>query len=178
MPEETPATESTELDLTRLVTRGLRHHHGRRLISDGDRYGDVPTRWGELFSWVLMLWFMLADGVFFAQQLGWSPGLPWLAGVALVLVLPMIASALGAAGLGALMLTIVFVVTGIVQFINGGFAALFGTHIVPGLIVMVATGLTRVGGLARSAPLLLPVIILVLFIPLFTSDLWLATSRL
>ena len=75
---------SSNLSRKEVLERALRLHRGGALCEQ--RFGNIPSLWGEVFSWVVMTWIMLGTGWFLAQKLGWAVGLPWLGATAIALI--------------------------------------------------------------------------------------------
>jgi hypothetical protein len=157
-----------------LYARALRAKRGRALLKEQD--DQAPSGWGEVFSWVFMGWFMVADGWFLADRLGWAPGLLWLLSVAIVVAGGVALAAITKPALAALIFALAFGISGLLQLGQDGASAVFSTHGISGLAVAALVTGSRARGLARHVPLLLPLIIVVLFVPLFTADLWRAAD--
>jgi hypothetical protein len=58
------------------------------------------------------------------------------------------------------------------QLLDGGFDLFTATHLLPAFVVIAAVVAWRIARFIRGVPLLLPVVLVVLFAPLLTADLW------
>jgi hypothetical protein len=158
--------------LADVAKRAVLAHGGRRLVKDPGSAG-----WEQAAGIIVAVWLVVANGWFAADMLDLPIGWAWIAAAAAVLLAT---GALGAVsgGIAAIALVAAFTVTAVVQLVFHDGTALLWTHGVPGLVTATVYAVARGRSLARSAPLLLPLTIVVLFLPLFTSDLWLAANDL
>jgi MFS family permease len=75
-------------------------------------------------------------------------------------------------GAAALVIAAAWVATGVLSFLEGGAASLLLTHLVPFAIVPLGASMWRAVSLAGAVPFLLPIALLVVFLPLLSQDLW------
>ncbi len=132
---------------------------------------DEPGRFAlgsERVSYALVSFLALGDILYLAS----GSSVPPLLGVAafVCLVLAVAAKVSPLAGLWVILLA--WAGTAVSQLVNGGFELLTTTHLIPALAVIAVVVAWRIARFARGVPLLFPVVLVVLFAPLLTADLW------
>jgi hypothetical protein len=132
---------------------------------------DEPGRYelgSERFSYALVSFFALGDILYLAS----GAVLPPLLGVVCFFVLVLAIAAKVSPQMGLLTILAVWAASAIEQLLDGGFSLLTTTHLLPALVVIAVVVAWRVARFVRGVPLLLPVVLVVLFAPLLTADLW------
>ncbi|MGB2710889.1 MAG: hypothetical protein WBC33_05175 [Conexibacter sp.] len=168
----------TDQQLAQLLNKAVAAHGGRVLMRKPDGVGGTLSGWEEAVGAIVMVWLTVAVGWFAADLLDLPVGWAWLAPPVVVLLVALGVAMLASPGAMVAMLLAAFVLTGATQLLLHDETALLWTHGVPGLVAATVYVVVRGRSLSRSAPLLLPLIIVVLFLPLFTSDLWVAANDL
>lgn len=132
---------------------------------------DEPGRYelgSERFSYALVSFFALGDILYLAS----GAVLPPLLGVIGFFVLVLAITAKVSPQMGLLTILAVWAGSAIEQLLDGGFSLLTTTHLLPALVVIAVVVAWRIARFVRGVPLLLPVVLVVLFAPLLTADLW------
>jgi hypothetical protein len=75
-------------------------------------------------------------------------------------------------GTAAVVIFGAWLVTGVLSFLHSGIGSVLLTHVLPFAIVPLGASMWRAVGFASSFPYLLPIALLVVFLPLLTQDLW------
>jgi hypothetical protein len=154
------------------------HEAVRRALAAGLRFEglgalckDEPGRYelgSERFSYALVSFFALGDILYLAS----GAVLPPLLGVIGFFVLVLAIAAKVSPQMGLLTILAVWAGSAIEQLLDGGFSLLTKTHLLPALVVIAVVVAWRIARFIRGVPLLLPVVLVVLFAPLLTADLW------
>lgn len=186
------AQRREELDpflLRGLLANALRKRGYASIVSSKDGAGpEAPKKWLPGILAAAMLWS-------FGVSLGIVVGLPWYLwplGIVAVMAVIVPANSLSgeSAAMGSLLL-VSWVVLGVVEAIQGAFAALAITYLLP-LGLGAAYGMTTrvlrlrdaqdvalaLGGVIKSAPLVAPVVLIVLFLPALSADVWRVAGEL
>jgi hypothetical protein len=132
---------------------------------------DEPGRYelvSERFSYALVSFFALGDILYLAS----GTVLPPLLGVVGFFVLVLAIAAKVSPQMGLLTILALWAGSAIEQLLDGGFSLLTTTHLLPALVVLAVVVAWRIARFVRGVPLLLPVVLVVLFAPLLTADLW------
>lgn len=186
------AQRREELDpllLRNLLATALRKRGYASIVSpeDGAGHGSPDKRLPNILAWT-MLW---SFGVSAAITVGlvwylWPLGI--IAMIALLLLVGRLGG--GSSAIGSLLL-VSWVVIAVVETTEGALTALVFAYLVPiGLVVAygVTSRLLRLrdaqdvalalGGVIKSAPLVAPVVLIVLFLPALSADVWLVAGDL
>ncbi len=132
---------------------------------------DEPGRYelgGERLSQALMSFFALGDLLFLASGELLAPLLGTIGFFVIVIIL----AARVSPTVGALAIVLFWLASGAYQLLAIGLAALAATHGLPALVVVAVIAALRIARFVRGVPLLLPVVLVILFAPLLTADLW------
>jgi hypothetical protein len=122
----------------------------------------------ERLSYALTSFFALGDILYLASGTVLPPLLGIIAFFALVLTI----TAKVNPQMGLLVVLLLWAGSAFHQLLDGGFDLLTATHLVPALVVVAVVVAWRFARFVRGVPLLLPVVLVVLFAPLLTADLW------
>jgi hypothetical protein len=112
----------------------------------------------------LVIWSIAGLGFTFWQALG--------AGSLLLFVLALFAAATKRYGAALSVIVALWLVTGVASCLTGGIGSLVITHVLPFALVAVALWMWRAVAFVSGIPFLLPVALVVVFLPLLTQDLW------
>lgn len=196
-PEETDwnalnefARRREELDpflLRGMLATALRQRGYGAIVAPEDGSGQELKK--PLLPNMLVLAMLWSFGVSGALAAGWR----WyLWPIAIVVAFAVMArlSRRGSTVMGSLLL-LAWVVLGIAQAIQGSFTALTITYLVPlglGTVYGIASRVLRLrdaqdlalalGGVIKSAPLVAPVVLIVLFLPALSADVWQVANAL
>lgn len=151
------------------LVQALRKEHFGRLCkdepSDWTHLGSVLSQ-GMTWSMVLALavWLLIRVELTLWQAVG-------ILG-AFLLLLVLFAAATKRFGVALSFIVLLWLATGVQSFVVAGPAGLLVTNLLPFGLVALAVWTWRVLVLASEVPLLLPVALVVVFLPLLTQDLW------
>lgn len=180
------AQRREELDpflLRGLLANTLRKRGYASIVSPEDGTGPEPPK--KRLPGILAATMLWSFGI----SLGAVVGLPWylwpLGIVPVLIVIVQVNNLSGESVVIGSLLLVSWVVLGVVEAIQGAFAALAITYLFP-LGLGMAYGLTTrvlrlrdaqdvalaLGGVIRSAPLVAPVVLIVLFLPALSADVW------
>ena len=196
-PEETDwdalnefARRREELDpflLRGLLATALRQRGYGAIVAPEDGSGQEPKK--PLLPNILVLTMLWSFGVSGALAAGWQWYL-WPVAIIAAFAAMAFLSRGGSAAMGSLLL-LGWVVLGVAQVIQGSFAALTISYLVPlglGAAYGIASRVLRLrdaqdlalalGGVIKSAPLIAPVVLIVLFLPALSADVWQVASAL
>jgi hypothetical protein len=151
------------------LAQALRKEHFGRLCKD------EPSDWTHLSSilsqgmtWsmvlALVVWLLVRVELTLWQAIGVVGGF--------LLLLALFAAATKRFGVAASFIVLLWVGTGVQSLVVAGLVGLLVTNILPFAVVALAVWTWRVLVLASAVPLLLPVALVVVFLPLLTQDLW------
>lgn len=132
---------------------------------------DEPGRYdlgSERISYALVSFFALGDIFYLASGGVLSP----LFGIIAFFVLVLVIAAKVNPQMGLLFILAFWVGSALHQLLEGGSDLLTATHFLPALVVIAVVVAWRIARFVRGVPLLLPVVLVVLFAPLLTADLW------
>jgi hypothetical protein len=149
----------------RALTAGLRSERLGVLCKDEPGRHELSS---ERLSQGFMSFFALGDVLFLAS----GAVLPPLLGVIGFFVVVVAIAAWVSPGAGALVVLLLWGGSALHQLLDGGFSQLAATHLLPALAVLAVVAGARIARFVRGVPLLLPVVLVVLFAPLLTADLW------
>lgn len=151
------------------LAQALRKEHFGRLCkdepADWTHLGSVLSQ-GMTWSMVLALavWLLVRIELTLLQAVG-------MVG-AFILLLALFAGTTKRFGVAASFIVVLWVATGVQSFVVAGLAGVVVTNILPFALLALAVWTWRVLILASEVPLLLPVALVVVFLPLLTQDLW------
>lgn len=97
---------------------------------------------------------------------------PPLIGLGVFVFLVFVVAAKLSPQLGLWLIIFVWVGSAVDQLLVGGVDLLATTHVLPFLVVIAVVVAWRIARFARGVPLLFPVVLVILFAPLLTADLW------
>lgn len=149
----------------RALAAGLRHERLGTLCKDEPGRFELGS---ERTSYALVSFLSLGDILYLAS----GQFVPPLFGIAVFVFVVLVAAAKLDPQVGLGIILIVWVGTAVAQLLEGGVDLLATTHLYPALIVMAVVVAWRIARFVRGVPLLFPVVLIVLFAPLLTSDLW------
>ncbi len=92
--------------------------------------------------------------------------------VVFLFVLALFAGATKRFGLAALVIVVLWIATGVYSYVTAGIGGAALTNLLPFALVALSVWTWRALALASSIPFLLPVALVVVFLPLLTQDLW------
>ena len=185
------ARRRDELDpflLRSLLASSLRRRGFAAIVwSEDAGEGEPPASRAPTIAALLVVWSL---GVSATSAVG----LPWfvvpVALLAVSLTLAILATLTSESGTGGLVL-LAWVTVGLVVAVEGTFLTLLAAYLLPlglGLVYAIASRLLRLrdaqdvamalAGVIKSAPLVAPVVLIVLFLPALSSDVWRVAGEL
>ena len=151
------------------LVQALRKEKNARLCrdepSDTSHLANLLSQ-GIIWSMVasVPLWLMVDMGLRLWPSLGIA--------AAFLALLVLFAGVTKRFGTAASMIFVAWATTGIASYSGGGFDQLALTHFLPFGLSAVGVWMWRALGLASGIPFLLPIALIVVFLPLLTQDLW------
>jgi hypothetical protein len=151
-----------------LVQALRKEHFGRLCKDEPSDWAHVGSALSQGMTWSMVLalavWLLIRVELTLWQAIG-------IVG-AFLLLLVLFAAATKRFGIAASFIVLLWLATGVQSFIVAGVAGLLVTNLLPFGLVALAVWTWRVLVLASAVPLLLPVALVVVFLPLLTQDLW------
>jgi hypothetical protein len=151
-----------------LVQALRKEHFGRLCKGEPSGWMHLSSVLSQGMTWSMVLalavWLLVRVELTLWQAVG-------AVGVFLVL-LALFAAATKRFGVAASFIVVLWIAAGVQSFVVAGLAGLFVTNILPFALLALAVWTWRVLVLASAVPFLLPVALVVVFLPLLTQDLW------
>lgn len=159
-----PRSSKDREAVRRALVAGLRNERLGVLCKDEAGRHELGS---ERVSYALVSFLALGNLLFLAS-LSFAP--PYV-GIPVFIVCVLVVGARSPqSGLGIIVL--LWIGSAVGQLLEGGVGLLATTHVLPALVVVAVVVAWRIARFVRGVPLLFPVVLVVLFAPLLTADLW------
>jgi hypothetical protein len=162
-----------EADRERYLRRGLvqalrKERYGRLCRNEPSDLTHIATILSHGLTWSMVV--ALAFWLFIRIEISVWQAMGVVA--AFLFVLGVFAAITKRFGAAALIIVIFWVVTGLQSYSEAGIGGAAATHLLPFALVALAVWMWRALALASTIPFLLPVALVIVFLPLLTQDLW------